>query len=97
MTEADQNLEDSAEPSGGTVASRGIKVAGEALVAPGSSLILDGDIINGGVHLAGGLLARWAVGPVGWFLVAANSYSKSVTDRNLWEHLPMPKKADAGG
>jgi hypothetical protein len=70
-----------------SVVSRGIKIAGEALVAPGSSLILDGNVLGGGAHLIGGLLAKWALGPVGWFLVAANSYTKSVTGNNLPEHL----------
>lgn len=71
--------------NGGEVLSRTLKIAGETFVAPGSSLILDGDIARGGAHLVGGLLARWALGPVGWFLVAANSYSKSVTGENLTE------------
>ncbi len=75
------------EPSGGAVVSRGIKLVGEAVVAPGSSLILDGKIVAGGAHFIGGMLARVALGPLGWFLVAANSYTKSVTGNHLHEHL----------
>ena len=64
-----------------------VKLAGEAFVAPGSSLILDGDLVAGGAHLVGGMVAKWAFGPVGWFLVAANSYSKSVTGTELVGHV----------
>ncbi len=78
------------EPSGSVVVSRGIKIAGEALVAPGSSLILDGDIVRGGIHLVGGLLAKAAIGPLGWFLIAANSYTKSVTGSHLYESIKCP-------
>lgn len=74
-----------ADPAAGTVAARGIKIAGEALVAPGSSLFLDGKVLSGGAHLLGGMLAGWALGPVGVALVAANSYSQSVTERSLPE------------
>jgi hypothetical protein len=77
----------SSELSSGTVIGRGIKIAGETLIAPGSSLILDGKILPGAAHVVGGLLARWALGPVGWLLVAANSYSQSVTGRNLPEQV----------
>lgn len=66
---------------------RGAKIAGEALVAPGSSLILDGNIRSGAAHVVGGLLARWALGPLGWLLVAANSYSNSVTGKHAHAHF----------
>jgi hypothetical protein len=74
------------EPTSSVVVGRGIKILGESVV-PGASLVLDGKILPGAAHLVGGLLARWAFGPVGWLLVAANSYSKSVTGRSLPEHL----------
>jgi hypothetical protein len=48
---------------------------------------LDGKLLPGAAHLVGGLVARWAFGPVGWLLVAANSNSKSVTGKSLAEHL----------
>lgn len=85
------------EPASEVVIGRGLKILGETLV-PGASLALDGKILPGAVHLAGALVARWALGPVGWFLVAANSYSKSVTGRNLPEHLQStsPKKVGEG-
>jgi Family of unknown function (DUF6072) len=74
------------EPASNVVIGRGIKILGETVV-PGASLALDGDLLPGAAHLVGGLVARWAFGPVGWLLVAANSYSKSVTGKSLAEHL----------
>jgi Family of unknown function (DUF6072) len=85
MAEQDED-ESHREPSSNVVIGRSIKILGETM-APGVSLVLDGEILPGAAHLVGGLVARWALGPVGWFLVAANSYSKSVTGRSLTEHL----------
>ncbi len=84
--------ENNTEPTAGEVALRGVKIAGEALVAPGTSLILDGDIKRGGIHLVGGLLAKVVLGPLGWFLFAANSYTRSVTGSHLHEGLKCPAK-----
>ena len=80
------------EAASGVVIGRGIKILGETVV-PGASLVLDGKILPGAAHLVGGLVARWAFGPVGWLLVAANSYSKSVTGRSLPEHLQSTRPA----
>lgn len=77
--------------SGGDTLARGVKIVGETLVAPGTSLILDGKILAGGVHVVAGVLAKVALGPLGCLLVAANSYSKSVSGQNLHEHL-LPAK-----
>lgn len=65
------------------MAGRGLKIASEVLIAPGSSLILDGRIKAGGAHLLGGIVATWALGPLGYVLVAANSYTRSVSGRHL--------------
>jgi hypothetical protein len=88
MARANANVETNtvAEPSGSVTASRGIKLVGEA-VAPGTSLLLDGNVGQGALHLVGGWIAARALGPVGWFLVAADSYSRSVTGRTLMDHL----------
>ncbi len=72
-----------AEMAPTTAVHRGVKLAGEALVAPGASLLLDGQVLTGGAHLVGGLVAASVLGPLGWILVAANSYSKSVTGEHL--------------
>jgi len=68
------------------VVENGVKLVGESLL-PGSSLMMDGDIKNGLAHAALGLLARAALGPVAWFAVAADSYSRSVTGKGLIDHL----------
>ena len=71
------------------VVSNGVKLLGEAFITPGSSLILDGRVGAGLVHGAIGLGATALLGPVAGPLVRlfvmANSYSKSVTERNLLE------------
>lgn len=74
----------------------GIKAVGEAFVAPGSSLIIDGDVKNGVLHLAGGLAAKTLVGPIGWGLIAADSFSLSVSGKHLHQHFYTPKKAEEG-
>jgi hypothetical protein len=53
----------------------GVKLASEALVAPGTSLALNGHVAAGLGHLGGAHVAKALLGPVGWLLVAANSYS----------------------
>lgn len=70
---------------------RGVKIAGEALLTPGSSLLVDGQFKKGLAHVGGGLLAGLVLGPIGPVLVAANSYCRSVGGRNLVETLTMPK------
>jgi hypothetical protein len=80
------------------VVENGVKLVGES-VLPGSSLMMDGDIKGGLAHAALGLLARAALGPVAWFAVAADSYSRSVTGKGLIDHLsssatrPSPEPA----
>jgi len=68
------------------VVENGVKLVGEGFL-PGSSLMMDGDIKGGLVHAALGLAARAAFGPVAWFAIAADSYSRSVTGKGLIEHL----------
>ena len=70
-----------------------VRIAGEGLIAPGTSLLLDGDIKGGGLHVVVGLAARALIGPVGWLLVAADSFSKSSTGKNLHEHFLTKKDA----
>ena len=74
------------------VVENGVKLVGESLL-PGSSLMMDGDIKNGLAHAALGLLARAALGPVAWFAVAADSYSRSVTGKGLIGHLASASSA----
>lgn len=70
-----------------TTVTNAIKLASEGLITPGSSLLLDGNLKLGGAHLVAGLAAKALLGPVGWLLVAASSFSKSVTGKNLQEHF----------
>jgi ethanolamine utilization microcompartment shell protein EutS len=80
-------------PTPGEMVVNGLKAIGEVTVAPGSSLIIDGDIKSGALHLVGGLLAKWALGPIGVIVVATNSYSKSVTGKSLFQHLSSARHA----
>jgi hypothetical protein len=62
-----------------SVVANGAKLVGESLL-PGAGL----------AHTAAGFGARAVLGsfgPIGVLVVAANSYTKSVTKRNLYEHL----------
>jgi len=74
------------ESSSGVLLSRAVKLAGET-IAPGASLLLDGKVGVGALHFVGGALARMAFGPLGLLLVAANSYSTSVTGKSLVANL----------
>lgn len=85
MTQA-QNLSSDIQPSSiGNVLANGTKLIGET-VLPGASLLLDGKFVNGALHSVAGIGARIALGPIGVVLVCADSFSKSVTDKNLWDH-----------
>ena len=64
----------------------GFKLIGERFL-PGASLLMDGKIVEGGLHAVAGLGAGLIFGLPGMFLLAANSYSKSVTGKNLLEHV----------
>lgn len=69
--------------TGGDAVVNGVKLVGEGLVVPGSSLLLDGDVTRGIGHALAGVVAQALIGPLGWFLVAANSYATSVSGQNL--------------
>jgi hypothetical protein len=65
----------------------GVKLIGEAIL-PGTSLLMDGKFSEGTAHAVVGIGARLAFGPIGALVVAADSFSKSVNDKNLWEYAP---------
>ena len=65
----------------------GVKLVGEALL-PGTSLLMDGKLADGAAHAVVGIGARLALGPIGALVVADDSFSKSVNDKNLWEYAP---------
>jgi hypothetical protein len=83
----------SVSDSTATVFKNGVKLVGEA-VLPGASLLMDGRFVEGAAHAVVGIGARLALGPFGALVVAADSFSKSVTDQNLWEYLPRVGRTD---
>jgi hypothetical protein len=83
MTDA-QNAVQQANPS--NILGNGAKLIGET-VLPGASLLVDGQFVNGAVHSVAAIGARLALGPMGVVLVCADSFSKSVTDKFLWDHV----------
>jgi hypothetical protein len=68
------------------VLTNGAKLVGES-VLPGASLLMDGQFLNGAAHAVVGIGARLALGPLAVILVCADSFSKSVTDKFLWDHV----------
>jgi len=73
------------------VINNGVKLVGEA-VLPGASLLLDGNLLNGAAHVAVGAAAAAFVAPWAVLLVVADSFSKSVSGKNLWDHVNISKK-----
>jgi hypothetical protein len=67
------------------VIKNGVKLIGERII-PGASLLMDGKIAEGSLHALLGLGAKAAFGLPGLFVLAANSYSKSVTGKGILEH-----------
>jgi len=67
------------------ILTNGVKLVGEAVV-PGASLLMDGKVVDGAAHVLVGLAARLLLGPIGLVVVAADSYSKSVAGKSLWDY-----------
>jgi hypothetical protein len=70
----------------------GVKLVGE-IVLPGGALLLDGQIAPGVLHTIAGVAAVSLLGPVGLFVVKANSFSSSVTGLSLVGQASGGKKA----
>ena len=64
-----------------------VKLIGESVITPGASQWLDGDVRSGAVYLLAGIAARIVFGPVGVLLVAIDSYSESVSEKHLHQHI----------
>jgi hypothetical protein len=79
-----------AEATGGAL-TNAAKLAGEVLFVPGVSLAVDGDIKHGAMHaaaaLAAGAVLGPVLGPIAFIAAGLNSYSKSVSGKNLHEHF----------
>jgi len=60
---------------------------------PGFSCYMDRDYSAGVAHTVGGLAASIMLGsPLGMWLAAANSISRSSTGKNLWNHIGNKEK-----
>jgi hypothetical protein len=64
-----------------------IRLAGDVMFLPGTSLIVDGDLRGGGTRALLGVAAGAMLGPIGWLAVAADSYTKSTTGVGLLERI----------
>ena len=64
------------------------KLASEYLL-PGGSNLIEGDLVQGGIHVALGLIARSMFGLPGLIAVSANSFTKATTGRHIHEHLGL--------
>jgi hypothetical protein len=64
-----------------------VKLIGEVVILPGTSELLAGNVTSGVVHAALGLAARSVLGVPGALLVAADSFSRSVTGKFLHQQV----------
>jgi len=69
---------------------KSLKLLGEIIFTPGASLLVDGDVKSGIIHVGVGFMARRMLGLPGALLVGANSYSQSVTGKSLLSHILEP-------
>ena len=65
---------------------KALKLGGELMV-PGFSQYADREFGQGLVHTGIAIVAKVAIGPAGFFLAAANSFTKSLTGKHLHEYL----------
>ena len=76
------------------VFANGARLVGD-VVLPGVSQVVNGDIKSGTAHAAVALAAGAVLGgllvPVVWAAAGLNSYSRSVTGRNVFEHFDWRK------
>ena len=70
----------------------GVKMIGETML-PGASLLMDGNLTEGAAHAALGLAAATFVAPWAVLVVVADSFSKSISGKNLWQHVKIGKKS----
>jgi len=82
-TSNDPNLPSTSSDPVGNV----VKLIGELAVVPGASQLLDGNVGSGMAHAVVGWAARILLGAPAMLVVAANSYSRSVSDKSLLTHI----------
>jgi hypothetical protein len=74
------------QPGGQNAVQRTVELASEYVV-PGGSNFIKGDVVQGGLHLILGLVAKAVWGVPGLLIVQADSIVKARTGRNLYEHI----------
>lgn len=65
-----------------------VKLASEYLL-PGGSNLIEGDLVQGGIHAVLGLVAKSIFGLPGLIAVSANSFTKATTGHHLFEFLGL--------
>lgn len=70
-----------------TVVGNGVKLVGELAILPGTSHLLDGDIKTGALYAVVGFAARAIIGGPAALLVAADSFSRSTSEKGLIDHI----------
>lgn len=66
----------------------GVEFASE-LVVPGGSNLVEGNLVQGGIYVVLGLVARSIFGLPGVIAVSADSFTKATTGRHIYEHLGL--------
>lgn len=74
------------QPGGQTPIQRTVDLASEYVV-PGGSNFVRGDIVQGGIHLVLGFVAKVVWGFPGLFIVQADSIVKARTGQHIYDHL----------
>lgn len=64
-----------------------LKFLGDFAVLPGASQFMNGKMGSGVGHVAAGVAGGVLLGPVGWLAVAANSFTKSLTNESVWDQV----------
>ena len=94
---ADKVVVNDPAPGSGTL-TNAAKLVGELAFVPGTSLAMDGDIKGGAMHAGAAVACGFVFGPVigalTWIATGLNSYSRSVSGQNVYEHFKRDKVAD---
>ena len=70
-----------------TTVTNAVKVAGELLIMPGASQIIDGKLGSGLLHAGAAIVGVAVFGQPLVLLAIANSLSKSINGKSLWSRV----------
>lgn len=70
-----------------TVVGNGVKLVGELAILPGTSHLLEGDIKTGALYAVAAFAAKALIGGPAAFLVAADSFARSTSEKGLIGHI----------